>query len=132
MVEKYVTNVERKKKMENDSYKDLSDGEVLDLIFSKFDFVEEDVTDPTEQLMRKIDTAMNYKKFLADVLYQDALAMNRSELQDVSFYGEETTDKWTLENLQIQFVKDQMEFYESDNLDHQVEETWEKINANDN
>jgi len=132
MVEKYVTNVERKKKMENDSYKDLSDGEVLDLIFSKFDFVEEDVTDPTEQLMSKIDTAMNYKKFLADVLYQDALAMNRSELQDVSFYGEETTDKWTLENLQIQFVKDQMEFYESDNLDHQVEETWEKINANDN
>jgi len=118
--------------MENDSYKDLSDGEVLDLIFSKFDFVEEDVTDPTEQLMSKIDTAMNYKKFLADVLYQDALAMNRSELQDVSFYGEETTDKWTLENLQIQFVKDQMEFYESDNLDHQVEETWEKINANDN
>ena len=126
--------------MENDSYKDLSDGEVLDLIFSKFDFVEEDVTDPTEQLMSKlafllrksIDTAMNYKKFLADVLYQDALAMFRSELQDVSFYGEETTDKWTLENLQIQFVKDQMEFYESDNLDDQVEETWEKINANDN
>jgi len=115
--------------MENDSYKDLSDGEVLDLIFSKFDFVEEDVTDPTEQLMSKIDTAMKYKKFLADVLYQDALAMNRSELQDVSFYGEETTDKWTLENLQIQFVKDQMEFYESDNLDHQVEETWEKING---
>ena len=63
-----------------------------------------------------------YKKYLADVLYQDALAMNRSELQDVSFYGEETTDKWTLENLQIQFVKDQMEFYESDNLDNQVEE----------
>jgi len=131
MVEKYVTNVERKKKMENDSYKDLSDGEVLDLIFSKFDFVEEDVTDPTEQLMRKIDTAMNYKKFLADVLYQDALAMNRSELQDVSFYGEETTDKWTLENLQIQFVKDQMEFYESDNLDHQVEETWQKVQGGD-
>jgi hypothetical protein len=129
MVGKYVTNVERSIKMENDSYKDLSDGEVLDLIFSKFDFVEEDVTDPTEQLMSKIDTAMKYKKFLADVLYQDALAMNRSELQDVSFYGEETTDKWTLENLQIQFVKDQMEFYESDNLDHQVEETWEKING---
>jgi hypothetical protein len=129
MGEKFVMNVERKKKMENDSYKDLSDGEVLDLIFSKFDFDENDVADPTEQLMSKIDTAMNYKKFLADVLYQDALAMNRSELQDVSFYGEETTDKWTLENLQIQFVKDQMEFYESDNLDHQVEETWEKING---
>jgi hypothetical protein len=125
-------NVERKKKMDNDIYEDLSDGEILDMIFSKFDFDEDDVADPTKQLMSKIDTAMNYKKFLADVLYQDALAMNRSELQDVSFYGEETTDKWTLENLQIQFVKDQMEFYESDNLDHQVEETWEKINANDN
>ena len=129
MVEKFVMNVERKKKMDNDIYEDLSDGEILDMIFSKFDFDEDDVADPTKQLMSKIDTAMNYKKFLADVLYQDALAMNRSELQDVSFYGEETTDKWTLENLQIQFVKDQMEFYESDNLDHQVEETWEKING---
>ena len=114
-------------------YKDLSDGEVLDLIFSKFDFVDDKVTDPTEQLMIKIDKAMSYKKYLADALYQDALAMFRSELQDVSFYSQETTDKWTLEKpLQIQFVKDQMEFYESDNLDHQVEETWEKINANDN
>ena len=36
-------------------YKDLSDGEVLDLIFSKFDFVDDKVTDPTEQLMIKID-----------------------------------------------------------------------------
>ena len=119
--------------MENDSYKDLSDGEVLDIIFAKFDVdFFEDVDNATERLMSKIDTAMNYKKFLADVLYQDALAMFRSELQDVSFYSQETTDKWTLKNLQIQFVKDQMEFYESDNLDHQVEETWEKINANDN
>ena len=41
--------------MENDSYKDLSDGEVLDLIFSKFDFVDDKVTDPTKQLMIKID-----------------------------------------------------------------------------
>jgi hypothetical protein len=31
MVGKYVTNVERSIKMENDSYKDLSDGEVLDI-----------------------------------------------------------------------------------------------------
>jgi len=119
--------VEKKDALDKDLYKDLSDGEVLDIIFAKFDV--DDVGNATEQLMSKIDTAMNYKKFLADVLYQDALAMNRSELQDVSFYGEETTDKWTLENLQIQFVKDQMEFYESDNLDHQVEETWEKING---
>ena len=44
--------------MKNDIYEDLSDGEVLDLIFSKFDFVEDNVTDPTEQLMIKIDKAM--------------------------------------------------------------------------
>jgi len=68
-----------------------------------------------------------YKKYLADVLYQDALTMNRSELQETSFYGEETTDNWTLEKLQIEFVKDQIEFYEGNNLENQVEETWEKI-----
>tara|TARA_E500000178_G_scaffold316025_1_gene335414 strand:+ start:1032 stop:1256 length:225 start_codon:yes stop_codon:yes gene_type:complete len=70
-----------------------------------------------------------YKKYLADVLYQDALTMNRSELQETSFYGEETTDSWTLEKLQIEFVKDQIEFYEGNNLENQVEETWEKING---
>ena len=118
--------------MENDSYKDLSDGEVLDLIFSKFDFVEEDVTDPTEQLMSKIDTAMNYKKFLADVLYDDALSMNKSELQNTSFFDEEITNHWTLEQCQFQYVKDQISFYESDNLDSQVDRTWRLINANDN
>ena len=37
----------------NDSYKDLSDGEVLDLIFAKFDI--KDVDNATEQLLRKID-----------------------------------------------------------------------------
>jgi len=112
--------------MENDSYKDLSDGEVLDIIFAKFDV--DDVGNATEQLMSKIDTAMNYKKFLADVLYQDALARNRSELQDVSFFQEDTTDSWTLEQLQIQYVKDQISFFEAGNLDDQVNETWEKIN----
>ena len=70
-----------------------------------------------------------YKKYLADVLYQDALTMNRSELQETSFYGEETTDNWALEKLQIEFVKDQIEFYEGNNLENQVEETWEKING---
>jgi len=118
--------VEKKDALDKDLYKDLSDGEVLDIIFAKFDV--DDVGNATEQLMSKIDTAMNYKKFLADVLYQDALAMFRSELQDVSFYSQETTDKWTLENLQIQYVKDQISFFEAGNLDDQVNETWEKIN----
>jgi hypothetical protein len=127
MVGKYVTNVERIIKMENDSYKDLSDGEVLDIIFSKFDFVDDNVTDPTEQLLSKIDTANNYKKFLAHVLYQDALRTSKAELQEVLFFEEETTDSWTLEECQIQFVKDQISFFESDNLENEVEETWEKI-----
>ena len=109
-------------------YKDLSDGEVLDLIFSKFDFVDDKVTDPTKQLMIKIDKAMSYKKYLADILYQDALRTSRAELQDVSFFQEDTTDSWTLEQLQIQYVKDQISFFEAGNLDDQVNETWEKIN----
>jgi len=108
--------------------KDLSDGEVLDLIFSKFDFVDDKVTDPTKQLMIKIDKAMSYKKYLADILYQDALRTSRAELQDVSFFQEDTTDSWTLEQLQIQYVKDQISFFEAGNLDDQVNETWEKIN----
>ena len=70
---------------------------------------------------------MQYKKYLTDALYQDALAMSRSQLQEVSFYGEETTDDWTLKKLQIEFVKDQIEFYEGGNLDSQVEDTWEII-----
>jgi len=108
--------------------KDLSDGEVLDLIFSKFDFVDDKVTDPTKQLMIKIDKAMSYKKYLADILYQDALRTSRAELQDVSFFQEDTTNSWTLEQLQIQYVKDQISFFEAGNLDDQVNETWEKIN----
>jgi len=120
--------VEKKDALDKDSYKDLSDGEVLDLIFSKFDFVDDKVTDPTKQLMIKIDKAMSYKKYLADILYQDALRTSRAELQDVSFFQEDTTDSWTLEQLQIQYVKDQISFFEAGNLDDQVNETWEKIN----
>jgi len=120
--------VEKKDALDKDSYKDLSDGEILDLIFSKFDFVDDKVTDPTKQLMIKIDKAMSYKKYLADILYQDALRTSRAELQDVSFFQEDTTDSWTLEQLQIQYVKDQISFFEAGNLDDQVNETWEKIN----
>jgi hypothetical protein len=68
-----------------------------------------------------------YKKYLADVLYNDALRMNRSELQQVSFFSEEETDSWTLAKLQIEFVKDQISFFEGGNLDQQVDETWQKV-----
>ena len=78
-----------------------------------------------------VDMSNEYKKYLADMLYQDALRMNRSELQEVSFYSEETTNDWTLEKLQIQFVKDQIEFYEGGNLDQQVDETWQKVEGGD-
>ena len=37
-----------------------------------------------------------YKKYLADILYQDALRTSKAELQEVSFFQEETTDSWTL------------------------------------
>ncbi len=120
--------VEKKDALDKDSYKDLSDGEILDIIFSKFKFVDDKVNDPTEQLMILIDKALAYKKYLADILYQDALRTSKAELQDVSFFQEDTTDSWTLEQLQIQYVKDQISFFEAGNLDDQVNETWEKIN----
>tara|TARA_S200002703_G_scaffold122455_1_gene108389 strand:+ start:229 stop:714 length:486 start_codon:yes stop_codon:yes gene_type:complete len=120
--------VEKKDALDKDSYKDLSDGEILDIIFSKFKFVDDKVNDTTEQLMILIDKALAYKKYLADILYQDALRTSRAELQDVSFFQEDTTNSWTLEQLQIQYVKDQISFFEAGNLDDQVNETWEKIN----
>jgi hypothetical protein len=61
MVGKYVTNVERKKKMENDIYEDLSDGEILDMIFNKFGIDThlqsnfDPIFRPTEELFKKID-----------------------------------------------------------------------------
>jgi|TARA_R110002126_G_scaffold268679_1_gene412224 hypothetical protein len=116
--------------MSKDIYKDLSDGEVLDIIFSKFDIQDED--NATELLIIKIDMAMTYKKYLAHTLYKDALRRSKAELQKVLFLEEETTDSWTLEQCHIQYVKDQISFYECfygiDNLDKQVEEIWEQIN----
>jgi len=120
--------VEKKDALDKDLYENLSDGEILDLIFAKFKFVDDKVNDPTEQLMILIDKALAYKKYLADILYQDALRTSKAELQDVSFFQEDTTDSWTLEQLQIQYVKDQISFFEAGNLDDQVNETWEKIN----
>jgi hypothetical protein len=123
-----INNIYRRNEMEDDKYEKLSDGEVLDLIFAKFDLDVFDFGNATERLLSKIDTAITYKKYLAHVLYDDALRMSKKELQEVLFFEEETTDSWTLQQCQIQFVKDQISFYESDNLDSEVKETWEKIN----
>ena len=74
----------------------------------------------------------SYKKFLADVLYEHALRKGKEELRTTSFYDEETTNHWTLEQFQFQYVKDQIEFFEGGNLDSQVDRTWRLIYADDN
>jgi hypothetical protein len=70
----------------------------------------------------------NYKQYLSHILYNQTLTMSKSDLQDVLFFQEETTDSWTLEQCQIQYVKDQIEFMESGNLDDEVNETLDLIN----
>lgn len=100
---------------------------------ASYSYVTEAEYDATKKVVDKKDAldkdkALAYKKYLADILYQDALRTSRAELQDVSFFQEDTTDSWTLEQLQIQYVKDQISFFEAGNLDDQVNETWEKIN----
>jgi len=70
---------------------------------------------------------MQYKKALANVLYYQALAMNKAELQPVLFFEESTTDFWTVQQCRIQYVKDQLEFIEDGNIDDDIQETWKKI-----
>lgn len=66
-----------------------------------------------------------YKKYLVNILYNQALSMDREELQTTSFYDEETiTDNWSLERLNIEYVKDQIGFFEGGNLDEECKETW--------
>ena len=54
---------------------------------------------------------IQYIKILAYLLYEDALRTSKEELREVSFFQEETTENWTLEEFQIQFVKDQIGFF---------------------
>ena len=68
-----------------------------------------------------------YKKALVNILYYQALNMMKKELQPILFFDEELTDKWTLEQCRIQYVKDQLEFIHGGNLDDEIEETWNKV-----
>ena len=69
-----------------------------------------------------------YKKYLVNILYNQALSMDREELQTTSFYDEETiTDNWSLERLNIEYVKDQIGFFEGGNLDDEIKETWNTV-----
>jgi len=74
---------------------------------------------------------MQYKKILAYVLHEDALRTSKEELIISSFYDESTTENWTLQKLQIESVKDEIRFFESGNLEDEVEETWKKVFNNE-
>ena len=68
-----------------------------------------------------------YKKALVNILYYQALNMSKEELQPVLFFDEELTDKWTLEQCRILYVQNQLEFIQDENLDDEIEETWNKV-----
>ena len=117
---------------EDDSYKDLSDGEILDIVFDKFglSYNPKDVIDDvTKNLMSKIDMSNRYEKALANMLFEQAVTMNKADLQDVLFFEEETTNNWSIEECRIQFVKDQLDFINGGNLDDEINETWRLINV---
>mgnify|MGYP003631913870 CR=1 FL=1 len=68
-----------------------------------------------------------YKKALVNFLYYQALHKRKSELQNVLFFEEETTDNWTLGQCQIQYVKDQLGYIEGGNFDKELVETWNLV-----
>lgn len=57
---------------------------------------------------------------LAKELFNDAKTMDKKELQEVLFFQEETSDKWTLDECRIQFVKDQLDF-----IKNNMDDDWE-------
>jgi hypothetical protein len=74
---------------------------------------------------------MQYKKALANVLYYQALAMNKAELQPILFFDEDTTDNWTVQKCRNQYVKDQLQYIEDGNFDEELIETWNIIFNNE-
>ena len=73
-----------------------------------------------------------YKKVLSHVLFEQTITNSKKELQEVLFFDESTTDSWSLKKCRIQYVKDQIQFYESGNLEVEVEEFWNEITDNEN
>ena len=118
--------------MTNDTYRDLSDGQILDIVFDKFGIKDnpKDAFDKvTQSLMTKIDMADRYKKALVNILFYQAVNMTKAELQPVLFIVEEVTDNWSIEKCRIQYVKDQLGFIEDGNLDDEINETWRLVNV---
>ena len=70
------------------------------------------------------------KKSLACILYRQAKQfMSKKQLQEVLFFDEETTDNWSIERCQRQYVIDQLEWMESDDhsWEQECNETWQEI-----
>ncbi len=68
-----------------------------------------------------------YKKALVNILYYQALGMSKKELQPILFFDEEITDAWTVEQCRILYVQNQLEFIQDENLDDEIEETWNLV-----
>ena len=68
-----------------------------------------------------------HKKSIACILYRQAKLMSKKQLQEVLF--QETTDNWSIERCQRQYVIDQLEWMESDDYSWEQEcnEIWQKI-----
>ena len=68
------------------------------------------------------------KKSLAYILYRQAKLMSKDQLQEVLFFDKSTSDNWSIERCQRQYVIDQLEWME-DNCDWEDEcnETWQEI-----
>ena len=73
-----------------------------------------------------------YMLALVNILYYQAINMSKEELQPVLFFDEELTDKWTLKQCRIQYVKDQLEFIRDGNLDDEIKETWNTVFKKEN
>jgi hypothetical protein len=73
-----------------------------------------------------------YKKALVNILYYQAVGMSKEELQPILFFDEETTDAWTVEQCRILYVQNQLEFIEDENLDDEMEETWNIVYKKEN
>ena len=77
-----------------------------------------------------VSNETRYKKALVNILYYQALGQSKEELQPQLFFDEETTDAWTLEQCRTQYVQDQLGFIEDENLDDEMEETWNIVYNN--
>ena len=74
-----------------------------------------------------------YKKALVNILYYQALNQSKKELQPQLFFDEEeTTNAWTVEQCRMQYVKDQLEFIQDENLDDEMEQTWNAVFKKEN